>query len=510
MQALDSKQVIAVIGAGTMGAGIAQVAAQRGHPVRIFDLAEGAAAKAIDSIGEQLAHRVSRGKISTEECAAVLARLSPAAELDAVAGSALVIEAIAERLDVKQSVFQRLEIICGPDCILATNTSSLSVTAIAAALGHPEQMVGMHFFNPAPVMQLVEVVSGLATSKDVAQRTYETAAAWGKKPVLARSTPGFIVNRVARPFYAEALRLLQEQVAEPATVDAVMREAGGFRMGPLELTDLIGQDVNAAVTRSMFEAYHYDPRYKPSLIQEELVSAQRLGRKNGRGFYDYGEDATRPEPETAASAPKPGQVLVRGALGPAAALLERLQGCVEMERTEGTGYIEVDGVRIALSDGRTATARATAEGVDDLVLFDLTLDYAAATRIALSAADQASDTACRAATGLFQAAGFAVSWVDDAPALVLLRTVAMLANEGFEATHHGVCSAAAVDEAMCYGTNYPRGPIAWAQQLGLAYILRVLENLQAAYGEDRYRPVLKLRRLSASTLRDTQSEAARV
>ncbi|WP_416139202.1 3-hydroxyacyl-CoA dehydrogenase PaaH [Halomonas sp. HK25] len=498
MSGLATQSVIAVIGAGTMGAGIAQVAAQAGHPVRLFDVAEGAANKSLDGIGRQLAKRVEQGKLEDAKREAVLSRLSSVASLEELEGCALVIEAIVERLDVKQALFQRLETICGERTILATNTSSLSVTAIGSTLERPERLVGMHFFNPAPVMKLVEVVTGLATSAEVAETIRLTSAAWGKIPVLATSTPGFIVNRVARPFYAEALRLLQEQAASPATIDAVIREAGGFRMGPLELTDLIGQDVNAAVTRSVFDANYGDPRYKPSLIQEELVSAGRLGRKTGQGFYDYREGVDRPLPDSLPSGPAPAAISAYGDLGPAEPLLARLaQAGVKVERSDGSGYLEVEGARLALSDGRTATERAAEEGVLDLVLFDLALDYGIASRLAVTAADQAAPAALDAVAGLLQAAGLVVSRVDDAPGLVVLRTVSMLANEGYEAVHQGVCDMAAVDEAMRYGTNYPRGPLAWAEELGAGYVWRVLDHLYQAYGEDRYRPSILLRRMAA-------------
>lgn len=499
MSGLSANSVIAVIGAGTMGAGIAQVAAKAGHLVRLFDVADGAAEKALEGIGLQLAKRVEKGKLETYELEAVLSRLTAVPTLEELAGSSLVIEAIIERLDTKQELFQHLEAICGEHAILATNTSSLSVTAIGAALERPEQLVGMHFFNPAPVMKLVEVVTGLATSSEVAETIRATASDWGKKPVLATSTPGFIVNRVARPFYSEALRLLQEQAASPATIDAVIREAGGFRMGPLELTDLIGHDVNAAVTRSVFDAYHCDPRYKPSLIQEELVAAGRLGRKSEQGFYDYREGAQRPQPESLDAAPAPSAVTAYGDLGGVAQpLLARLaKAGVQVEQREGSGYLEVGGVRVALSDGRSATERAAAEGTSQLVLFDLALDYATASRLAVAAAEQADDTALTTAAGLFQAAGFTVSRIDDVPGLVVLRTVAMLANEGFDAVNQGVCTPAAVDEAMRYGTNYPRGPLGWAECLGISFVLKVLDNLHQAYGDDHYRPSIRIRRMAA-------------
>lgn len=273
---------VAVIGSGTMGAGIAEVAAAAGHPVLIFDIAPEAVVRAIDGIRQRLASRVSRGKLATEQADALLARLVPAAELSNLADAQLVIEAASERLEVKKALFEQLAAICSPSTLLVSNTSSISITAIAAGIKHPERVAGLHFFNPAPVMKLVEVVSGLATSTEVVEQLCQWVSDWGKQPVRCRSTPGFIVNRVARPFYAEAWRALEEQVAAPEVIDA-LRDGGGFH-GLLALTDLIGQDVNFAVTCSVFNACWQDRRYQPSLLQQELALAGRLGKRAGRGL----------------------------------------------------------------------------------------------------------------------------------------------------------------------------------------------------------------------------------
>lgn len=485
----DTNSVIGVIGAGTMGAGIAQVAAKAGHQVLLFDAAEGAAERGRDNIARGLQKLVARGKMSGEEVEALVGRIQTIASLQEMAPAALVIEAIVERLDVKQSVFGQLEEICTDTTVLATNTSSISVTAIGSALKRPQNLVGMHFFNPAPIMKLVEVISGLDTDPSVAQAIFDLSARWGKKPVHAKSTPGFIVNRVARPFYAEGFRILQEGGADSATIDAVMRETGGFRMGPFELTDLIGQDVNYAVTSSVFAAYYHDQRFLPSLIQLELVNAGHLGRKSGKGFYDYSEGAEPPRPQTAEAAAKPATVTIEGDLGVAEPLAARFEAAgIPVVRAEGEGRICVGDATLMLTNGQFTTLRAADTGYRNLIQFDLALDYATCTRMALAPADQADENSLRQAIGLFQAAGMAVSVIDDIPGMVVMRTLAMLANEGFDAVNQQVCSEEAVDIAMQGGVNYPRGPISWARAVGLGRILNVLRNLGASYGEDRYRP----------------------
>ncbi|MBS0976509.1 3-hydroxyacyl-CoA dehydrogenase NAD-binding domain-containing protein, partial [Serratia rubidaea] len=243
--------------------------------------------RAYETLSRRLMRRVDAGKADRDPSERLLARIRIAGALTELADSALVIEAVAEKLAIKQNLFRELEEICPADTLFASNTSSLSITAIAAALRHPQRMAGMHFFNPAPLMQLVEIVDGLETSAQTRERLNRLALQWGKRPVHCRSTPGFIVNRVARPFYAETLRALEEQIADAATLDAVLRDAGGFAMGPLQLTDLIGQDVNFAVTQSVFHAFFNDTRFTPSLAQQERVAAGHLGRKSGRGFYRY-------------------------------------------------------------------------------------------------------------------------------------------------------------------------------------------------------------------------------
>ncbi|MCB9170200.1 MAG: NAD(P)-binding domain-containing protein [Flavobacteriales bacterium] len=287
---------VGVIGAGTMGSGIAQVAAQAGHEVWLFDTRKESVEKAIAALRKVFDRLVEKGKLTREQADALLARIHPAGDLKDLANCGLVIEAIVEDLTVKKKVFSELEGLVAPDAVLATNTSSLPVTAIAGACSRPERVIGLHFFNPAPLLPLVEVVPGLATDPELAEQSVDRMRTWGKVPVVARDTPGFIVNRVARPFYGEALRIHEEGLADMATIDHAMRSAGGFKMGPFELMDLIGNDVNFTVTRTVFEAFFYDPRYRPSLTQQRMVEAGRTGRKSGRGYYRY-DTEERPAPK---------------------------------------------------------------------------------------------------------------------------------------------------------------------------------------------------------------------
>lgn len=503
MAALATDVRILVIGAGAMGSGIAHVAALAGHTVYLFDTRAEAVDKGCAGIGRDLDFLVSRGKLERAVADATLSRIRPITGLPEAKDAGLAIEAIVEDLDVKRRLFADLENLLSEEAILASNTSSLSITEMAARLARPERVAGMHFFNPAPRMKLVEIVSGLATAREVAQTLHATATAWGKVAVHARSTPGFIVNRVARPFYAEAQRVFAEGAADPATLDAALRDACGFPMGPFELMDLIGHDVNFAVTRSVFDAYFGDKRFGPSLVQQELVAAGRLGRKSGQGFYDYREGADKPRPQVEADCAGADAVTVVGDLGVATPLIGRLQaGGVEVGRAEGRGeragvahgWIEIGDARLALSDGRTATCRAAEEGLANLVVFDLCLDFEKTPRLTLAKADQCADGAWRGVVGSLQRAGVSVGRIDDVAGMIGLRTVAMLANEAADAVLAGIGSAADIDTAMRYGTNYPKGPLAWADQLGAAFVVRALDHLHAHYGEDRYRVSSLLRR----------------
>ena len=376
------KEIIGVIGAGTMGAGIAQVAAQAGHKVVLSDTNPEQLLRAEQQIKKSIDKLVEKGKFSAEAGQEILQNLQFSTQLSEHSQASLVIEAIVENLGIKHQVFQQLEQVVGPTCVLASNTSSLSIASIGACLQDASRFMGIHFFNPATLMPLVEVIPGVATSDENTQRIEQLITSWHKTVVVCKDTPGFIVNRVARPFYGEALRIYEEGLADFATIDWAMTTIGGFKMGPFTLMDYIGNDINYTVTETVFAAFYFDPRFKPSFTQKRHMEAGFLGRKSGRGFYDYKEGSTAPVP------------------------------------TEDHNL------------GRQ----------------------------------------------------------------IFERILVLLINEAADAVFMQVASPEAVDLAMTKGVNYPKGLLAWADELGAGWVLERLETLFAEYGEDRYRPNPLLRR----------------
>jgi 3-hydroxybutyryl-CoA dehydrogenase len=478
-----------VVGAGIMGVGIAQVAAQAGHAVMLFDAREGAAGEAKAKLAKTLDALVTKGKLSADEVTQVLSRIQAINALDAAASARLVVEAIVEKLEVKRGLFQQLEAIVATDCVLASNTSSISVTAIANGLQHPGRLVGMHFFNPVPLMKLVEVVSGLQTEPAVATAIFDLSKVWGKVPVHARSTPGFIVNRIARPYYAETLALLQEQAATPAVLDACLRSAG-FRMGPCELMDLIGHDTNFSVTQSVFEANFFDKRFVPSLVQRELVDGGLLGRKSGRGFYDYADGAAAATAVAMApvvSTPLPAAKLLRvHGQGP---LADRFVAALEtasqtVQRVQGSDWVglEVDGAQLRLSDGRTASQLGA-----EVAVFDLPLNAGQDGPLAWAPSLRASEAWTATAAAWLVALGFQPVRIADVPGLVVGRTLAMLINEAADAVQQGVCTAEGANAAMKLGVNYPAGPFEWLAGWNTGAVIGLLDALDAHYRGERYR-----------------------
>lgn len=385
---------VAIIGSGTMGSGIAQVAATSGCTVKIYDTNEQALQKSKQSLEVTLSKLVEKAKIDENEKKRIQNAISYVNRLQELADSNLVIEAIIENLDIKRKLFSELESLVAPETILASNTSSLSIASIAASCQKPERVIGIHFFNPAPLMQLVEVVPAVQTSEEVLNKSVQIISDWKKVVAVAKDTPGFIVNRVARPFYSESLRIYEEGVADFATIDWSLKTIGNFRMGPFELMDFIGHDVNYVVTETVFTAFYFDPRYKPSFTQKRLLEAGYLGRKSGRGFYNYNTTVT--------------------------------SSAVEMPEV------------------------------------DLTL-----------------------AKQIFE------------------RVIVMLINEAADALFLNIASAKDIDNAMTKGVNYPKGLLAWADELGIDWCVNKLDELYNEYHEDRYRCSPILRRFKVSGLKFT-------
>lgn len=458
---------IGIVGAGTMGAGIAQVMAEADLHVRLYDLSSDVAEEARDAVRRRLQRKAERGVLDVERFEEIASKIVVTPELDGLASCDLIIEAVAEDIEIKSRLFRSLEGICRPDTVFATNTSSLSITEIAARVRKPERVVGLHFFNPAPVMKLIEVVSGLQTAPEVVSGMKAFATAIGKEPVVLPSTPGFLVNRIARPFYAEALRIREEGFASYPQIDAALSKGAGFRMGPFALMDLIGNDVNSTVTKSVFDALFHDPRFRPSLLQQEYVNAGWYGRKSGRGFYNY-EEGVRTEPLQF--------------VDPRAHSLKDFD--IYADRTEVSGAI------LAVADGRTARQRSLDEG-RPVILRDY-LDGNSSV-VSLARAPSVTDRDFDGVVGAIQSAGLDVMEIGDCPGLIVMRTLSMLANEAFDTVQNGVCGQDEADRAMTHGANYPRGPIAWARQIGLESIAKTLSNIRDAYGGDvRYRVSLGL------------------
>jgi len=534
--------VIGVLGAGTMGAGIAQLAARSGARSLLHDPVGEALAGGLERARDGLRKEAAKGRLSEKQAQAAGERLQAVDALDGLAPCELVIEAAPERLDLKHELYRRLSKIVSEECVLASNTSSLLVTAIAAAASHPERVVGMHFFNPAPVMRLLEVVAGEQSSQRALALARDTGEAMGKTVIAASDGPGFLVNRCNRPFGLEALRVLQERLADVETIDRICRMEGGFRMGPFELMDLVGVDIGLEISKSFFEQSFGEPRWRPSPITARYVAAGLYGRKTGRGYYDYGGDADgsgshdakpagqhRPADPDPLDAAPPGHgegvvviagegVLanelraaaadagyeVRSPHDPTGGVLPALivdcdRSPSNRDRASEADYPErrvqplpQGGAHVLLT---AAGSLSVLDPGGSAVGFHVLAPLPDAHLVELTRGEGSSPVAAARAERFFAALGKHVAWVQDAPGLVLGRIVCQVINESAFALGEGVGRARDIDTGMVLGLNHPRGPLQWADAIGLDHVLMVLESLCEEYREERYRPAPALQRL---------------
>ncbi|HOZ94257.1 MAG TPA: 3-hydroxyacyl-CoA dehydrogenase [Ottowia sp.] len=499
---------VGIVGTGAMGRGIAQIAAQAGSTVRLYDTQPDAVAKAREALMAQWDKLVDKGRLTREQADSHVSRVPPAATLADLADCDLVIEAIVERLDVKQTLFAELEGIVRPDAILATNTSSLSVTAIAAGLKHPGRLAGYHFFNPVPLMKVVEVIAGLKTDAATGQRLTDYARQMGHTPVQAADTPGFIVNHAGRGYGTEALRIVGEGVTDFVTVDRILRDQVGFRLGPFELFDLTALDVSHPVMESIYRQYFDEPRYRPSVITAQRLAGGVLGRKSGEGFYRYlgGSAQVAPEP----AAPQVAELPPVWVSTRAARRAELYQLLKDLGARIETGQSpSPQALTLVAPLGFDVTTVAVVERLDPArtVGIDLLIEDAATRRRVLATNPATRSDMRDAAHALFARDGKPVSVIHDSGGFVTQRVVAHIVNIAADMCQQRVCSPQDLETAVTLGLGYPLGPLAMGDRWGPANMLEVLFNLQTVYGDPRYRPSPWLRRRGAIGLSLLHEEA---
>lgn len=479
-----SDLVVGIAGSGTMGRGIAQVLAQCGVRTLVFDSLPGAAHKARDVIAQTLGKLVEKGRLQSKDMAAALGRIEMVDTLAQFAPCHVVVEAIVERLDAKQELFHALEGIVAEGSILVSNTSSLSVTAMAAACRKPGRVAGYHFFNPVPLMKIVEVVDGVLTEPWVGEALVALARRFGHTPVRCNDTPGFIVNHAGRAYVPESLRVLSEGVADFATIDRILVDAAGFRLGPFGLMDLIGLDVTHAVMKSMYQQYYEEPKYKPSYLNEPRVAAGLFGRKTGRGWYVYGKDGSAERiPETAAPSDKASIAWVAPDASELGELLARLGA-----RVETGAKPSPDAVCFVAPLGQDATSTSLALGLDPTRTVAVDPLFGYGKRRSLMPTPVTSPAVRAAAHGLLASDGVPVSVIRDSAGFVAQRVVAHIVNVGCDIVQQRIATPEDLDRAVMLGLNYPKGPLAMGDALGAAKILAALEAMHDFYKEPRYRP----------------------
>ncbi len=501
-------KVVAVVGAGAMGRGIAQIAAQAGSQVLLFDAQSAACQKARESIIAQWGKLAEKGRLTAELVQQYSRQLQCVDSLQALSACDLVIEAIVERLDIKQSVFAELEAVVRDDAVLASNTSSLSVTAIAAKLKRPQRVAGYHFFNPVPLMKVVEVIPGLKTDPAVCERLSEYAREMGHTAVMAQDTPGFIVNHAGRGYGTEALRLVSEGVTDFVTTDRILKDQVGFKLGPFELFDLTGLDVSHPVMESIYHQYFEEPRYRPNVIAAQRMAGGVVGRKVGEGFYRYEASGmvVPPEPPVPVMADLP-PVWVSSRAARRADLFQLLK---DLGATIETGASpSAQALCLVAPLGFDVTTVAVVERLDPsrTVGIDLLMPDNATKRRVLATNPATRADMRDAAHALFARDGKAVSVIRDSGGFVTQRVVANIVNIACDICQQGICSPQDLELAVTLGLGYPMGPLALGDKLGPDNLLETLFNLQTVYGDPRYRPSPWLRRRGAIGLSLLHREA---
>lgn len=491
----DSINIMGLVGTGVMGAGIAQIAAQAGVRVRLFDARDGAAQAARDSLDATFAKLVGKGKLTQAAMDSALCNLHVASSLDALHDCDLVVEAIVENLDAKRGLLHQLEAIVTPGCILASNTSSLSVTAIAAGCQHPGRVAGLHFFNPVPLMRVVEVIDGLATAPAVGEALLGFVARTGHRGVRAKDTPGFIVNHAGRAYGTEALKMLDEGIAEGGDIDRILRDGAGFRMGPLELLDLTGLDVSHPVMESIYNQFYQEPRYKPSALTRQMLVGGRLGRKTGQGFYRYenGQRINGPQPQPVPTVTTLPAVWIATENPEDHERLSTL--LINLGAQLETGAQPSPAALCLLAPyGRDATATCEWFHTDPArtLCIDLLPDLSRHRTLMqnpLTAAPMRD-----AAHALLARDGVGVTVIGDSVGFVAQRTLAMVVNLACDIAQQRIASVEDIDQAVHLGLGYPHGPLAWGDALGPRRILTILQRLCEITHDPRYRPSPWLRR----------------
>ncbi len=491
-------KTVGIVGTGAMGRGIAQLAAQAGSLVKLFDTQPDAAGKAREALAVQWDKLVGKGRMEGVLAADCKARLVPVDTLQALGDCDLVVEAVVERLDVKKSLFLSLENVVSPQAVLATNTSSLSVTAIAAGLQHPGRFAGYHFFNPVPLMKVVEVIAGLKTGAATCEALAAYARQMGHTPVQAQDTPGFIVNHAGRGYGTEALRVVGEGITDFATVDRILRDQAGFRLGPFELMDLTALDVSHPVMESVYQQYYDEPRYRPSVITAQRLAGGLLGRKTGEGFYRYVDGAAQmaPEPPVPAVSDMP-PVWVSPRAARRSELLQLLKNLGASIETGASP--SMNALVLVAPLGFDITTVAVVERLDPArtIGIDMLIDDAATKRRVLATNPATRSDMRDAAHALFARDGKAVSVIRDSGGFVTQRVVATIVNIASDICQQGICTPKDLETAVTLGLGYPLGPLAMGDRYGPTNILEVLFNMQTVYGDPRYRPSPWLRRRGA-------------